>query len=148
LRTKQLRPRRGWAFDSYSKADGMNGVAEFGVKPYRKSGELANPTLSMVFIEESDPAYGFNDATWVLNTDPVQWVDVFAIAHGKSSTFAFADGHTEHHTWTDPRLIKVMRDAVTKGVRGYDIPGATPANPDFRWTWDRFRHRGWKPLHQ
>ena len=29
LRTKRLKPGKGWAYDSYSKANGMNGYADW-----------------------------------------------------------------------------------------------------------------------
>jgi len=150
LRTKRLKPGQGWAFDSYSKSEGMNGGgagAWPGVKPFKRFGEVTQPSTSMVFVEECDTRwFCSNLGTWVMNVDPPGWVDLLAVFHGNSSTFAFADGHAVDKKWTDPRLIHAARNAANKGTVGNDWPGGNASNPDFRWVWDRFQHADWKPL--
>lgn len=146
LRTKRLKPGRGWAFDSYSKAEGINGFTGWnGVIPYKKASEVHEPANSMVFIEETDPR-GYNIGTWALWVTPPRWVDPFAIFHGNWSTFSFADGHAEGHRWKDARLIDAARRAGESGANTLDWPGGGPNNPDFRWVYDRFRFVNWKPL--
>ena len=42
----KLAPGRGWAFDSYSKANGMNGGQWDASIPYKKESEVTNPSSS------------------------------------------------------------------------------------------------------
>src|SRR5438874_7990057 len=65
----------GWAFDSYSKANGMNGIeweAGKDYAPITKITAIPNPSQMYVFIEESDPR-GYNLGTWVLNIVQDNW---------------------------------------------------------------------------
>jgi prepilin-type N-terminal cleavage/methylation domain-containing protein/prepilin-type processing-associated H-X9-DG protein len=146
LRTRRLKPGRGWAFDSYSKAEGINGFTGWNnVIPYQKATAVHDPAQSMVFVEETDPR-GYNIGTWAIWVNPIRWVDPFAIFHGNWSTFAFVDGHAEGHRWLDGRVIDAARRAGTTGANTLDWPGASAQNPDFRWVYDRFRFVNWKPL--
>jgi prepilin-type N-terminal cleavage/methylation domain-containing protein/prepilin-type processing-associated H-X9-DG protein len=154
LRTKMRKPGAGWAYDSYSKANGMNGWVNGDTwqgkaiqPPYRKLSEVAQPAEAMVFIEESDPR-GNNLGTWALNVAPAPgWVDPFAIFHGRTSTFAFADGHAEVHTWLERTTI----DAATAAAAGradqtFYWSGGNKNNRDFAWVYQRYKHALWKPL--
>ena len=143
LRTRR-KPGQGWAWDSYSKADGMGTGGWGGIKAFNKTVQVPEPANSMLFIEESDPR-GFNAGTWVIDVNPAGWVDPFAIFHGAVSDFSFLDGHCESHKWVDPRTIKAATDSA-QGVSSFFWAGGTGKNPDFRWVWDRFRHADWKPL--
>jgi prepilin-type N-terminal cleavage/methylation domain-containing protein/prepilin-type processing-associated H-X9-DG protein len=144
LRTKRLRPGRGWAYDSYSKADGMNGGMWTGIKSFTKTTQIPEPSGSFVFLEESDPR-SCNAGTWVLNVSPPGWVDGFAIFHGTVTTFGFADGHVESHRWLEPTTIKAATE-FANGQQSFYWAGGTSKNRDFVWVWDRFRHADWKPL--
>ena len=54
LRTKRLAPGKGWGYDSYSKANGMNGFPNGPTQPpYVKLAEVDSPSEAMVFIEEA-----------------------------------------------------------------------------------------------
>lgn len=143
LRTKR-KPGNGWAFDSYSKADGMGTGGWGGIKAFKKIAQVPEAANSMLFIEESDPR-GFNAGTWVIDVAPPGWVDPFAIFHGAVSDFSFLDGHAESHKWVDARTIKAASESA-RGVQSFFWSGGTGRNPDFRWVWDRFRHLDWKPL--
>lgn len=131
----------GWAYGSYSKADGMNGGGWTG-PVYTKLSQVKPPSKAMVFIEEADPR-GYNNGTWVM--DRSGWVDPFAIFHGTVSTFSFADGHAENHKWLDQETIKAAT-ASANGHSSFRWPGGTRTNPDFFWTWDHYRYAAWKPL--
>ncbi|MBM3882051.1 MAG: prepilin-type N-terminal cleavage/methylation domain-containing protein [Verrucomicrobia bacterium] len=144
LRTKRLQPGRGWAYDSYSKSDTMNGGMWSGVRPYTKTSEIDLPSQAFVFIEEADPR-SYNNGTWVINVSTPGWVDPFAIFHGDISTFGFADGHAESHKWLEPSTIKAATDSA-RGISSFYWSGGNARNRDFVWVWDRFRHLGWKPL--
>jgi prepilin-type N-terminal cleavage/methylation domain-containing protein/prepilin-type processing-associated H-X9-DG protein len=151
LRTKRLRPGRGWAYDSYSKAEGIAGGpivsagrTYWGIRPFQKLSTIDQPTMAMVFIEEADPR-GYNAGTWVLNVTPPGWVDPFAIFHGDVSTIAFADGHSEGHKWRDAATIKAATDSAN-GKESFYWAGGNSKNIDFQWVWQRYRHQEWKPL--
>ena len=144
LRTKFLKPGRGWAYGSYSKADGMDGGMWIGngQHPFTSISSIDNPSSASVFIEESDPRTE-NLGTWVMQRDT--WVDAFAIFHGKLSTFSFADSHAESHTWHDAKTIKAAQDSA-KGIPSFNWAGGNKNNPDFVWMWEHYRFVEWKPL--
>ncbi len=144
LRTKQRQPGKGWAYDSYSKVDGMNGLNRGQYRDSTKDAQVSDPGLSSVFVEETDPR-SYNRGTWFLSFNPPGWVDPFAVFHGNWSTFSFADGHAEGHRWVDPGTIKAARDSAN-GIESYYWQGGNSANPDFRWMYERYRHQDWKPL--
>jgi prepilin-type N-terminal cleavage/methylation domain-containing protein/prepilin-type processing-associated H-X9-DG protein len=145
IRTKSLRPGAGWAYDSYSKSEGMAGGGWTNVKPYKKANEVDFPTLAFVFLEEADPR-NYNNGTWVLDPMPSPgWVDGFAIFHGDVSTFGFLDGHVESHRWVEPTTIKAAKEFV-KGIHSFYWSGGNKNNRDFVWMYEHFRHAGWLPL--
>lgn len=152
LRTKVLKPGRGYAYDSYSKANGMNGgnwqgsTASSGPQPYYvKMSSVQGASEAMVFLEEADPR-GNNKGTWVIDVKPAPgWVDPFAIFHGNVSTISFADGHGETHTWRDANVIKAAKES-SAGKESFYWAGGNATNPDFRWIYQRYKHRNWSPL--
>ncbi|MCW5557299.1 MAG: type II secretion system protein [Verrucomicrobiae bacterium] len=152
-----LRARRrvgqGWAWDSYSKANGMNGLGGMNPNnmweppnqpPYVKASDASSPADSFVFIEESDPR-DYNRGTWVLSVGTPGWTDPFAVFHGIFSTFSFQDGHYEGHKWTERRVIKAAQDSA-RGIDSFNWAGGGRNNADFRWVWEKYRHKKWKPL--
>lgn len=144
LRTKFLKKNGGWAYISYSKTDGMNGGMwmSAGQRPFIKIGSVDNPSNASVFLEECDPR-NENLGTWVMERGT--WVDPFAIFHGNWSTFSYADGHAEGHTWRDGPTIKAAKDSA-KGVSSFNWAGGNNKNRDFVWMWDHYRFIDWKPL--
>ncbi|MBI4326801.1 MAG: prepilin-type N-terminal cleavage/methylation domain-containing protein [Chloroflexi bacterium] len=137
------KPGRGWAYDSYSKADPMNGGGWNG-EVFTKMSQIPQPANSFLFIEEAD-SRDYNVGTWVFNTSPPGWVDVFAIFHGAWSTFGYSDGHAAGHKWTDAKTIKAAQDAAT-GRNSLYWQGGDKNNPDFVWVWNGYRHPNWQPL--
>ena len=149
-RAKQGRNQNLWAWVSYSKANPMNGGGWQGSTPtggsqpyFTKMSEIRNAAMSMVFVEEQD-ARNENLGTWVINV-PTGWVDPFAVAHGNDSSFSFADGHSENHKFTDPKLLKNTK-AQSEGGGIFYLPGGTAKNPDFKWVHERYRHKKYKPI--
>jgi hypothetical protein len=124
----------------------MNGLFgwEAAQPPFVKASDVDSPSSSFIFIEESDPRNS-NLGTWVLNVGGKSWIDPFAIFHGIFSTFSFQDGHYEGHKWTEPRTIKAAKDSAN-GISSFNWAGGGPNNPDFRWVWEKYRSRNWKPL--
>ncbi|MBX3747818.1 MAG: prepilin-type N-terminal cleavage/methylation domain-containing protein [Verrucomicrobiae bacterium] len=148
LRTKRLRPGRGWAFDSYSKANGMNGIMgwEGGAQtPYEKMTSVPGPSEAIVFLEEADPR-DYNRGTWVINVNPPSWVDPFAVFHGNISTLSFADGHAESRKWVEATTLKAARDSA-EGRSVFNWAGGNlRVNRDYRWVYDRYKHTRWREL--
>lgn len=145
LRSKR-KPGTGWAWDSYSKANGMHGIMgwEAAQRPFVKATDITSPSESFVFIEESDPRNS-NLGTWVLSVASPGWIDPFAIFHGNFSTFSFQDGHYEGRKWTEPRVIKAAQDSAI-GRESFNWAGGGRTNPDFRWVWTKYRYIGWREL--
>ena len=148
LRTKRLKPGRGWAYDSYSKANGMNGIVDWqggAQTPYKKMTAVLGPTEAMVFLEEADPR-NYNLGTWVIDVDPgAGWVDPFAIFHGSTSTLGFADGHAEAHKWLESTTLKAAT-ASANGTSSFNWSGGNNKNRDFQWVYQRYKHAKWAPL--
>jgi len=149
LRTRNRKPGNGWAYDSYSKADtiagGLWSSYQPTQKPFFKDVQIQTPSLTLVFIEESDPR-SYNNGTWVLDSSPPGWVDPFAVFHGDNSSLSFADGHAESHKWVEASTIKAARDSANGINSFFWSVGNASQNRDFRWMHDRYRFQGWKAL--
>lgn len=147
-RYKKLRPGQGWAYVSYSKANGMNGGGWQGgaQPPYQKLGEVYLPSAAMVFVEEADPRQ-FNRGTWVIDVQPnPRWVDPFAIFHGSNSSFGFADGHAENRKWLEATTIKAAKDSGEGRSSFFWSGGLMRINRDFRWVHRNYKHKNYQPL--
>jgi prepilin-type N-terminal cleavage/methylation domain-containing protein/prepilin-type processing-associated H-X9-DG protein len=157
LRSRNLRPGSGWAWNSYSKANGMNGGgwqgsgaggASTGPQPtYVKLSSVQGASEALVFVEEADPR-GRNLGTWVIDVAPSpRWVDPFAIFHGTTSTLAFADGHAESHNWVTPGVKKAAKDS-SQGKASFGWSGGNAQNVDFVWVYNRYKHQKWTTIEQ
>jgi prepilin-type N-terminal cleavage/methylation domain-containing protein len=147
LRYKHLMPGKGWAFDSYSKIEGMNGGGwnTSAQPPYEKLATVNTPAEAMVFMEESDPR-DYNLGTWVMDVKPAPgWVDGFAIFHGNVTTISFADSHAETHAWLEASTIKAGKDFAS-GKQDFYWTGGNATNRDFQWVYQRYKHQKWAPL--
>ena len=135
--------QRGYAFGSYSKTDGMNGGSWGGQRPYRIVSTIDSPAEAAIFVEEAD-SRGVNLGTWVIDAflspsgGSAGWVDPFAVFHGNWSTFSYADGHADGHTWRDARTLKAARDSAN-GIDSFYWAGGNRNNPDFVWLYQRYR---------
>ena len=137
LRFKSLPVGGGFAYDSYSKAGGMNGGGGFGAEPITKMSAILNPSHKYVFVEEADPR-GYNLGTWVLNPTSHTWVDPLAVWHNWQSTLSFADGHAETHKWLEATTI----EASKLGSQGRFFWAKSRGDRDFAYMEPRFMHRG------
>jgi prepilin-type N-terminal cleavage/methylation domain-containing protein len=142
LRYRRLQVGSGWAYVSYSRANGMNGLAWDNQQPFVRTSQINAPSKSFIFLEEADPR-GYNQGTWVMEYGG--WVDPFAIFHSIVSTFSYADGHGESRKWRNNDVIKAATDAAN-GRSSFYWAGGNRTNPDFVWTWDQYRFRSWVPL--
>jgi hypothetical protein len=111
--------------------------------------QVKDPSMSIVIAEETDPRTE-NRGTWVINVKPSPgWVDPLAIFHGFDSSFGFADGHSENHRWTDEDLINsalLSANGIVDMTKGFYFKGGNAKNPDFRWVYERYKHKKWAPL--
>ncbi len=145
LRSKHLKPGSGWAYVSYSKANGMNGTGDNNSPqpPYKKTAEIYGPSEAMVFLEETDPR-SYNLNTWMLRVGPNEgdfgWTDPFAVFHGDLSSISFADGHAKDRKWTDARTIDAARKSAN-GTSSFYWQGGNFRNPDFVWAAKNYKHR-------
>lgn len=142
----KLTPGRGWTFGSYSKVNGIAGLASWSPsqRPFERTGEIAEPSRTLLFVEESDPR-GQNLGTWILNTSPTGWVDPLAAWHDAGANLVHVDGHLEYRRWVDPATLAAARGG-DDGVMYFNWPGGNSSNPDFRRMWEGYRYRNWKPL--
>lgn len=140
LRFKYRKPGSKWAYDSYSKADGMNG--EFwSIPSIKKLDNVPEPAMAMVFVEEAD-SRNYNLGTWVINAESRGWVDPMAVFHLNSSTISFADGHVEPHRW----LEKSTLDAGSAAQKGKETPfgwAKAQNDRDFAWVEKRYKYKDW-----
>ena len=77
-----------------------------------KLSEFVNPSNKVVFLEETETEYAWNNRTWnmSLSISSPAWVDPFAILHNGSSTFAYADGHADRHKWVEEVTIEMAKE--------------------------------------
>ena len=103
-----------WAWDSYSKADGMNGESYHGTPSITKANEIQKPSKVYVFVEDADWR-GYNNGSWCLDPDPngtgngSGWnpaaVDNIAVYHSTKGTLGFQDCHAVMHKFKDGQTI-------------------------------------------
>ena len=113
--------------------DAYQAMLSSGYTIYRKLGAIANlsPSSAWVFIDEH--ADSINDGFFYvqMRTSPLQWYDRPASYHGKSSTFAFADGHSETKNWRDT-LIK-DKPVIQQNPLGFGSYGNADGSGDLQW---------------
>lgn len=145
-RSGALPTGNGWGYDSYSKANPMNGGTwQSPNQPVvTRFSELAQPSYSLTFLEEADPR-GYNWGTWVMNVRPNEgWVDSFSIYHGNASTLSYGDGSAELHRWDDPAVIAAATASVN-GIQSFFWSGGSSSNPTYYYMYFRYRHQLWVP---
>ncbi len=137
LRFKSLPVGGGFAWDSYSKAGGMNGGTWEGAEPIKKMSAILNPSHKYVFLEEADPR-GFNNGYWALNPITHTWVDPVAVWHNWKSTLSFADGHAITHEWLESTTI----EASKLGSQGRFYWAKARRDRDFAYMEPRYMWKG------
>lgn len=109
----------GWAYDSYAVTE--NVTTNKNSDYYKKISAIRRVSDCMVFVEQAD-SRGYNAGSFAVDSispTRVNSEDVFATYHGDVGTFAFADGHSEAHKWTDPNITKSGKSANRSGVVAY-----------------------------
>jgi len=140
-RFKKRRPGFHWAYDSYSKVDGMNGG--WGSPPWiEKLANVPEPANAIVFIEEPD-SRDHNQGTWVLAVIEHRWIDPVAVFHAGQSSISFADGHAEAHKWVEDTTLKQATAAENNIDTMFGWARKTPRDRDFEWIEPRYKYNDW-----
>ena len=143
LRYKLRMPGKHWAYDSYSKVDGMNG--DFWTQDsisIQKISQVPEPAKTITFMEEAD-SRNYNLGTWVINTTSRTWVDSLAVFHAGKSGIGFADGHAEGHKWLEDTTIRAAAAAQNNLDTPFYWAKHTPRDHDFEWVEARYKYKGW-----
>jgi len=140
-RFKLRKPGTHWAYDSYSKVDGMNG-GMWDVDPLKKLASVKDPSRALLFVEEAD-SRNYNLGTWVINVKTHGWVDSLAVFHGIQSGISFVDGHVEAHKWLEDTTIKQASAAQNNQDVVFYWPKKTPRDRDFEWVEPRYKYLEW-----
>ena len=122
----------GWAYDSYSKTDNVGGEGKGGIVDYTKISQIQRSSDTFAFLEDADTR-GYNVGTFEVNYNGVNnitLVDPVALYHGNVNTECFADGHAEHHKWTDPVVLKTGTQAA-KGLMDTFTTQPSPTGADY-----------------
>jgi prepilin-type N-terminal cleavage/methylation domain-containing protein len=120
-------------------ANGFN-VNNPGYKQYFKITQIRQPAEIFIFLDEHpdsiDDGYFLNKTTPAVygayGAAGVQWHDLPASYHNRSTAFSFADGHSVLHHWLKSNTVRPS--APFAANLPIDIP-ATPADEkaDFQW---------------
>lgn len=130
-----------WAYDSYSKVDGMNG-GMWDVDPVTKFSSVKDPSRTLLFVEEAD-SRNYNLGTWVINVKTHAWVDSLAVFHGIQSGISLVDGHVEAHKWLEPTTISAASAAQNNLDTPFYWTKNKPRDRDFEWIEPRYTYRDW-----
>ena len=126
----------GWAWDSYSKPDGMNGegYASTGVTVCTRYAELKQPFRFLTFVEDGDPRNNHSEGTWDIFVDPdgsapgnPGGIDDVSIFHVNAGSMGFADGHAAIYKWKDGQTIAHNRDAANGVQVSHSIGQSMPS---------------------
>ncbi len=140
-RFKRRKPGSHWAYDSYSKVDGMNG-GFYEPRWIEKIANVPQPSSAIVFIEEPD-SRDYNLGTWVLNAIGHTWIDPVAVFHAGQSSVGFADGHAEAHKWVEDTTLKQAQAAENNLDTQFAWANKTPRDRDFEWIEPRYKYNEW-----
>ncbi|MBI2926376.1 MAG: prepilin-type N-terminal cleavage/methylation domain-containing protein [Verrucomicrobia bacterium] len=123
-------PGRGFAYDSYGGAGGLDGEDE--AASIKKYSQIAYPARNYVFVEEADDR-GWNLGSWLINPDPAQftWVDAVAVWHNRKSTLSFTDGHSLTHRWLGRTIL--LASEVKPGIAKFGATASTPQDKQDIW---------------
>jgi prepilin-type N-terminal cleavage/methylation domain-containing protein len=161
VRFQRNLPGNGWAFDSYSKPNGLAGDSYNNYwgdgACYSKFSLITATSQTFAFREDVD-SRGYNEGTWVLNwdlstatpapdahTESFTWEDPIPMYHGNVSTAVYVDGHTDSHKWITPGLVTYGKNAATGGT-SFSFTPPTPMvyNVDYEYIYQGYRFPGWK----
>lgn len=142
MRYKRPVGSTGWAWDSYSKADGMNGEGYGGRAPVTKMTQIRQPTRMFVFVEDGDWR-GYNNGSWAMDPVTPSAVDNLSVFHGNKGSLNYADGHAALYKWKDQQTLKMGRIAAQGMTASF---GAECMGPnDTRFMASGYIYADWPP---
>jgi len=122
-----------WYFFPY----GESTWAVDGFRHYLKAGDMTLPAPVNLWVMIDENPDSLNDAAFAVDVQNqamrTNWQDGPATHHAGACGFAFADGHSEIHRWTDSRT----RALPTTFVRDFPHGVIQANNPDVLWVFDR-----------
>lgn len=123
----------------YAIVDAMNckgfPITGMNVRKLRLRSEIHEPGLSLVFLDDGGTG-GQTYGGWTIYRRVDRWWDPPPIRHGEGTTFSFADGHAEHHKWSDTRTVDWGRQ-----MKAFSPAGAQDGNEDLHWC----QRGAWRP---
>ena len=148
-------PGKGWAYDSYSKPNGVAGESYnnyWGTGgTYTKLSQVSASASTFAFVEDVD-SRGYNVGTWVLSwslTTPnfghpqsFTWTDPIPMYHNNVNTASFVDGHAASHKWIDSAIVNYGKSVAAGGT--LTPPNPPNAGPDYEYIYQGYRFPGWK----
>ena len=123
-----------WAYDSYAKTDNMGGEGKGGIQDYTKLSQINRASDAFTFMEQCD-SRGFNvgsfEFDWSGGGGNQAYMDIIAMYHGNVNTEGFADGHAEHHKWSDAQITSQGIAAAKQGNAITYNPQPSHSGPDY-----------------
>jgi prepilin-type N-terminal cleavage/methylation domain-containing protein/prepilin-type processing-associated H-X9-DG protein len=98
-------------------------------RQFYKAADIPNSSQIFVFLDEHPDT--INDGFFMNRLDSYVWGNLPASYHKGTTSFSFADGHTEVHRW---QVAETVRPSV-KGAVGGTFPVTVPL--DYDWLKDR-----------
>jgi prepilin-type processing-associated H-X9-DG protein len=149
-------PGRGWAYDSYSKPNGIaaDPYNNFWGQDacYTKLSQVDSAALTFAF-REGDDNRGYNEGSWVVNwilgspspghAQSFTWEDPILMFHGKACTAGFCDGHAEFHKWINSGIINYGK-SIASGTCSFTPPAVT-CHSNYDYVSNGYRFPSWKP---
>jgi prepilin-type processing-associated H-X9-DG protein len=144
VRTFSMNQAIGTIDPGYDQGTGHNGVPNLSVNgpwlnnqfnhrrnspwtTFGKTSEIHNPGPSMLWVLVDEDVSGLNDAAFAFGMEDPAWIDFPGVYHNLGCGFAFADGHSESHKWSEK---------PTSHARGTNI-----TNPGGQRDWEWMRDR-------
>ncbi len=98
-------------------------------RQFYKPADIPNPAQIFVFLDEHPDT--INDGFFMNRLEIYSWGNLPASHHEGSTSFSFADGHTEVHRWVVPGTVRPAQ----KGGVGGTFPASPPT--DYDWLKER-----------
>ena len=109
-----------------------------GWRTFYKDSDMVAPGPSQTFVLVDERNESINDGYFVVDmigypNSPSAYkiVDYPGRYHNNAATFAFADGHSEIHKWSNPKTLPAFK----KSNLALNVP--SPNNEDVRWMQER-----------
>ncbi len=94
---------------------------------YGKASQIGAPGPAMLWVLVDEDANGLNDAAFAFGMAQPSWIDAPGTYHNGGCGFAFADGHSEIHSW------------LKRGKKHYHTWNITDPRDRQDWNWMRER---------